>query len=104
PGMELLAQQTIFSEGCRGSLTKTLLRKFNLDKDSDVQTYGIGIKEIWEVPENQHQEGLVMHTVGWPLPMNVYGGSFMYHMQDNKIYIGYVIGLDYNNPYMSPFE
>ncbi|QRN41108.1 MAG: FAD-binding protein [Neisseriaceae bacterium] len=104
PGMELLAQQTIFSEGCRGNLTKTLLKKFNLDKDSDLQTYGIGIKEIWEVSEEVHQEGLVMHTIGWPLPMSVYGGSFMYHMQNNKIYIGYIVGLDYNNPYMSPFD
>lgn len=88
PGMELLAQQTVFAEGCRGSLTEILLQKLDLAKNSDVQTYALGLKEIWEVPESQYQEGLVMHTIGWPLPTDTYGGSFMHHAQDNKIYIG----------------
>jgi electron-transferring-flavoprotein dehydrogenase len=104
PGMELHAKQTIFSEGCHGSLTKTLIDKYDLRKDSEPQTYGLGIKEIWEVPEEQHQEGLVMHSVGWPLDKNTYGGSFLYHLDKNQVSIGFIVGLDYQNPYMSPFE
>ena len=104
PGMELHAQQTLFAEGARGSLTKTLIRRFNLDTGSQPQTYGIGIKEIWEVPPGQSQSGLAVHTTGWPLDTKTYGGSFIYHMDDNQIAIGFVVGLDYPNPYLSPFE
>lgn len=104
PGMELLAQQTIFSEGCRGSLTKTLIQQFALDKDSQPQTYGIGIKELWEVDPAQSKPGTVMHTIGWPMDSQTYGGTFLYHLDDNKVAVGMVIGLDYQNPYLSPFE
>ncbi|MBR7001170.1 MAG: electron transfer flavoprotein-ubiquinone oxidoreductase [Neisseriaceae bacterium] len=104
PGMELLAQQTIFAEGCRGSLGKKLIANFALDRDSQTPTYGIGIKEVWEVKPENHQQGLVMHTIGFPLDSKTYGGSFIYHWEDNKVLIGLVVGLDYTNPYLSPFE
>ncbi|MDO8988493.1 MAG: electron transfer flavoprotein-ubiquinone oxidoreductase [Sideroxyarcus sp.] len=104
PGMELHAKQTIFAEGCRGSLTKTLFEKFDLRKDSEPQTYGIGIKELWEVPPAQHQQGLVIHTIGWPLSTDTYGGSFLYHLENNLVAIGFVVGLDYSNPWLSPYE
>lgn len=104
PGMELLAQQTVFAEGCRGSLSKTLIKRFALDKDAEPQTYGIGIKEIWEVPAEQCEQGLVMHTTGWPLDSKTYGGAFVYHTENNQIALGVVVGLDYQNPYLSPFE
>ncbi|MBU1776241.1 MAG: electron transfer flavoprotein-ubiquinone oxidoreductase [Gammaproteobacteria bacterium] len=104
PGMELHAKQTIFAEGCRGSLTKTLFEKFDLRKDSEPQTYGIGIKELWEVPPAQHQQGLVIHTIGWPLSTDTYGGSFLYHLENNLVAVGFVVGLDYSNPWLSPFE
>ena len=104
PGMELWAQQTIFSEGCRGSLSKQIIQQFALDRDSQPQTYGIGIKEIWEVPEPQCRPGLVIHSVGWPLDSQTYGGSFIYHLDNNQVAVGFVVGLDYQNPYMSPFE
>ncbi|MCB9988486.1 MAG: electron transfer flavoprotein-ubiquinone oxidoreductase [Rhodospirillales bacterium] len=104
PGVELHARQTVFAEGCHGSLTKTLIAKFDLRKNSDPQTYGLGIKEIWEVPPENHDEGRVVHTIGWPLDNDTYGGSFMYHAENNQIYVGFVIGLDYKNPYLSPFE
>ncbi|MFV2030657.1 electron transfer flavoprotein-ubiquinone oxidoreductase [Neisseria sp. S1] len=104
PGMELWAQQTIFSEGCRGSLTKQVIKRFALDRDSQPQTYGIGIKEIWEVPEAQCKPGLVIHTTGWPLDNQTYGGSFIYHLDNNQVAVGFVVGLDYQNPYLSPFE
>jgi len=103
-GIALHAKTTVFAEGCRGNLGKQLINKYQLDKGKDPQQYGIGFKEIWEVKENQHQEGLVMHTVGWPLDAKTYGGSFVYHAQKKQIYIGYVIGLDYQNPHMSPFD
>ena len=103
-GMELHAKVTVFAEGCRGHLGKELIKKYNLDKGKDPQQYGIGFKEIWEVSSNQHEEGLVMHTVGWPLDNSTYGGSFIYHAENKQIYIGYVIGLDYKNPYLSPFD
>jgi len=104
PGIELHAKVTIFAEGCRGHLGKQLISKYNLSKDADPQQYGIGLKEIWEVPEENHDEGLVLHSTGWPLDNTTYGGSFLYHAENNQIFIGYVIGLDYSNPYISPFE
>ena len=104
PPMELRAKYTIFAEGCRGHLGKQLIKKFNLDEGKSPQQYGIGLKEIWEVSEQQHQEGLVMHTAGWPLDKNTYGGSFIYHAENRQIYLGYVIGLDYQNPHLSPFD
>jgi electron-transferring-flavoprotein dehydrogenase len=103
-GMELHAKVTVFAEGCRGHLGKLLINKYQLDQGKDPQQYGIGFKEIWEVNENQHQEGLVMHTAGWPLDSKTYGGSFVYHAEKKQIYIGYVIGLDYQNPHLSPFD
>jgi electron-transferring-flavoprotein dehydrogenase len=103
-GMELHAKVTVFAEGCRGHLGKHLINKYQLDQGKDPQQYGIGFKEIWEVSENQHQEGLVMHTAGWPLDNKTYGGSFVYHAEKKQIYIGYVIGLDYQNPHLSPFD
>tara|TARA_Y100000817_G_scaffold120241_1_gene94198 strand:- start:415 stop:2034 length:1620 start_codon:yes stop_codon:yes gene_type:complete len=104
PGMELHAKVTIFAEGCRGHLGKELIKKFDLNKGKDPQQYGIGFKEIWEITEEQHQEGLVMHTAGWPLDNQTYGGSFMYHAENKQIFLGYVIGLDYKNPHLSPFD
>ena len=104
PGMQLHAKVTVFAEGCRGHLGKQLIKKFELDKGKDPQQYGIGFKEIWEVDSNKHEEGLVMHTAGWPLDKNTYGGSFVYHAENKQIYLGYVIGLDYKNPYLSPFD
>ncbi len=104
PGMELHAKVTVFAEGCRGHLGKTLIKKFELDKDKDPQQYGIGFKEIWEIKDENHQEGLVMHTAGWPLDIKTYGGSFVYHAENKQVFLGYVIGLDYQNPYLSPFD
>ena len=103
-GMELHAKVTVFAEGCRGHLGKNLIKKYHLDQGKDPQQFGIGFKEIWEVSENQHQEGLVMHTVGWPLDNKTYGGSFVYHAEKKQIFIGYVVGLDYQNPHLSPFD
>jgi len=104
PGMELWAKQTLFAEGCRGSLTQLVIARFGLDADSDPQTYGLGIKELWEVSPDKHEPGRTVHTVGWPLDTETYGGSFMYHLEDNLVAVGFVIGLDYKNPYLSPFE
>jgi electron-transferring-flavoprotein dehydrogenase len=104
PGIELRAKQTIFAEGCRGSLTQTLFEKFALRKNCDPQTYGLGIKELWEIPEELHQPGKVLHTIGWPLDAKTYGGSFTYHLGKNLLAIGFVIGLDYQNPYLNPYE
>jgi electron-transferring-flavoprotein dehydrogenase len=103
-GMELHARQTIFAEGCRGSLTKSLFARFHLREGVDPQTYGIGIKELWEVEPSQSQPGLVIHTVGWPLDTRTYGGSFIYHLAGNQVATGFVVGLDYRNPFLSPFE
>jgi len=103
-GMELRARQTIFAEGCRGSLTKTLFERFRLREGADPQTYAIGIKELWEVDPAKHQPGLVVHTIGWPLDDATYGGSFLYHLENNQVSIGFVVGLDYRNPYLNPFE
>ncbi len=102
-GIELRAKQTIFSEGCRGHLGKILMEKFNLNSDNSPQTYGIGIKELWEVKPENSKPGSIMHTTGWPLDNDTYGGSFLYHLDNNKVSIGFVIGLDYKNPYLSPY-
>ena len=104
PGLNIFAKVTVFSEGCRGHLGKEIISKFNLDSGKSPQQYGIGFKEIWEIPEEQHDEGLVMHTAGWPLDNSTYGGSFCYHAENKQIFIGYVIGLDYKNPYLSPYD
>lgn len=104
PGMELWAQQTLFAEGCRGSLSKQIIQQFALDQHSQPQTYGLGIKEIWEVPPEKHRPGLVVHTAGWPLQSDTYGGGFIYHQENNTVAVGFVVGLDYQNPYLSPFE
>jgi len=104
PGMELLAKQTLFAEGCRGSLTRSLFERFKLREGVDPQTYGLGIKELWEIDPAQHEPGLILHTVGWPLNLGTYGGSFLYHLDDNQVAVGFVIGLDYDNPYLSPFD
>ncbi len=104
PGVELRARYTLFAEGCRGSLTKTLFERFNLRDGVDPQTYGIGLKELWQVDPAKHQAGLVVHTVGWPLDARTYGGSFIYHLEDNQVALGFVIGLDYQNPYLSPYD
>jgi electron-transferring-flavoprotein dehydrogenase len=103
-GMELHARQTVFAEGCRGSLTKRLFERFRLRDGADPQTYAIGIKELWEVQAAQSQPGLVIHTVGWPLDTSTYGGSFVYHLAGNQVAVGFVIGLDYRNPHLNPFE
>ena len=104
PGVELLAKETLFAEGCRGSLTKTLVERFHLRDGIDPQTYAIGIKELWEVAPERHQPGLVIHTIGWPLDAATYGGSFLYHLEGGQVAVGLVIGLDYRNPYLNPFE
>ena len=104
PGIELIGKVTVFAEGCRGHLGKKLINKFNLDKDKSPQQYGIGFKEIWEIKKENHDEGLVIHSVGWPLDSKTYGGSFCYHAENNQVFIGYVVGLDYKNPHLSPFE
>ncbi|CAA7621396.1 electron transfer flavoprotein-ubiquinone oxidoreductase [Magnetospirillum sp. UT-4] len=104
PGVELHARQTIFAEGCRGSLTKTLSERFDLRRDCDPQTYGIGIKELWEIDPAKHAQGRIVHTVGWPLDSQTYGGSFLYHLEDNQVVVGFVVGLDYANPHLSPFD
>ncbi len=104
PGAELRARITLFAEGCRGSLTKTLYERYQLRKDADHQTFGIGIKELWEVDASVHNEGQVWHSVGWPLDRSTYGGSFMYHLENNQVSVGFVVGLDYQNPYLSPYE
>jgi electron-transferring-flavoprotein dehydrogenase len=104
PGMELRAKYTLFAEGCRGHLGKELEERFDLRRGADPQVYGIGIKELWEVPAEQHRKGLVMHTAGWPLDPATYGGSFCYHYGENLVSIGLVVGAGYANPYLSPFE
>ncbi len=104
PGMELHAKYTLFAEGCRGHLAKQLEAKFNLRDGADPQTYGIGIKELWEVKPESHRPGLVVHTAGWPMDNATYGGGFVYHLEDNLVAVGFVVGLAYTNPYLSPFE
>ncbi len=105
PGMELHGKYTMFAEGCRGHLGKELIEKFNLDEGKEPQHYGIGIKEIWKVPAEQHQQGLVVHTAGWPLDENgAAGGSFLYHIEDNQVVCGLITDLSYQNPRLSPFD
>ena len=103
-GMELHAKYTLFGEGCRGNLGKELEQRFNLREGKDPQVYGIGLKELWEIKPEKHQPGLVVHTAGWPLDAQTYGGSFLYHMEGNLVSVGFVVGLNYSNPYMSPFN
>lgn len=103
-GMELRAKYTLFAEGSRGHLGKELISKYQLDRSADPQSYGIGIKELWEISPEKHQPGLVIHTAGWPLDSKTYGGSFLYHFGENKVAVGMVVGLSYRNPYLSPFE
>ena len=102
-GVELHAKYTLFAEGCRGSLTKSLEQRFDLRDEENPQTYGIGIKELWEIDPAKHREGLVSHTAGWPLRSDVYGGSFLYHFNDNQVSVGFVVGLDYQNPHLDPY-
>ena len=104
PGIELLAKQTVFAEGCRGSLTKRLIDRFALRDGVQPQTYGIGIKELWEVDPAKHRPGEITHTIGWPLDHATYGGGWIYHWENNLVSIGFVVGLDYSNPFLSPFE
>jgi len=104
PGLELHARQTLFAEGCRGSLTRALSDRFGLREGVDPQTYGIGIKELWEVDPARHDAGTIVHTIGWPLDRATYGGSFLYHLENNQVAVGFVVGLDYANPYLDPFE
>ncbi|HSV34573.1 MAG TPA: electron transfer flavoprotein-ubiquinone oxidoreductase [Ramlibacter sp.] len=103
-GMELHAKYTIFAEGSRGHLGKQLISRFKLDDGRDPQTYGLGIKELWEIDPKRHQPGFVLHTAGWPMENDTYGGAFLYHMENNQVVLGFITGLDYKNPYLSPFE
>jgi len=103
-GMELHARYTIFAEGSRGHLGRKLIEKFKLDAHCNPQTYGIGLKELWQVDAAQSEPGLVIHSAGWPLDNETYGGAFLYHLQDNRVAVGFVVGLDYKNPWLSPFE
>ncbi|MQA17906.1 FAD-binding protein [Rugamonas sp. FT103W] len=103
-GMELHGKYTLFAEGARGHLGRQLMAKYDLNKGKDPQSYGIGIKELWEIDPAKHQPGLVVHTTGWPLDSKTYGGSFLYHLENNQVMVGYVVGLNYENPYLSPYE
>ncbi|MBT6121848.1 MAG: electron transfer flavoprotein-ubiquinone oxidoreductase [Candidatus Puniceispirillum sp.] len=103
-GMELVGKQTIFAEGCRGHLTKNLFETFDLREGKDPQTYAIGIKELWDIDPAKAKPGLAWHSIGWPLATDTYGGSFLYHLNGNQVAVGYVVGLDYSNPHLSPFE
>jgi len=103
-GVELRGKYVLIGEGARGSLAKTVIEKFNLDDNASPQKFGLGFKELWEVDPSKHSEGTVMHTLGWPLQNNQDGGSFIYHIEDNQVYVGYVVALGYKNPYLSPFE
>ena len=103
-GMELLGKYTVLAEGARGHLGKQVIAKFALDKGRDPQSFGIGIKELWEIDPSRHKPGFVMHTAGWPMESDTYGGAFLYHLEGNKVAVGFVTGLGYTNPYLSPFE
>ena len=104
PGMELVGKYTFFAEGARGHLGRQLIAKFRLDADRDPQSYAIGLKELWEIDPARHKPGLVMHTAGWPLESDTYGGSFLYHLNNNQVAVGFVVGLGYQNPHLSPFD
>jgi electron-transferring-flavoprotein dehydrogenase len=104
PGMELRAKYTIFAEGCRGHLGKELIEKFDLAKDSSSQHYGLGFKEIWDIDPSKHQEGLVVHTAGWPLDKGTNGGGYLYHAENNQVFVGLIVDLNYSNPHLNPFE
>ncbi|MBT4880196.1 MAG: electron transfer flavoprotein-ubiquinone oxidoreductase [Alphaproteobacteria bacterium] len=104
PGVEIYAKQTLFAEGSRGSLTEQIIDRFDLREACEHQTYGIGLKELWEVDPKKHKLGHVLHTVGWPLDNGTYGGSFLYHLENNQVALGFVVGLDYANPYLDPYE
>ena len=104
PGMELRAKYTLFAEGCRGHIGKQLIKKYNLDSESDPQHYGIGIKEIWDIDPAKHEQGLVVHTAGWPLSDENPGGSFLYHLENNQVVVGLIVDLSYGNPHLSPFD
>ena len=104
PGIDLRAKYTVLSEGCRGHLGKQIIAKYKLDEKTDPQHYGIGFKEVWDIDPDLHQEGLVIHTMGWPAAKNVLSGSYFYHGENNQAYIGYIVPLDYDNPHISPFE
>jgi electron-transferring-flavoprotein dehydrogenase len=105
PGMELRAKYTLFAEGCRGHLGKELISRFELDKDSTPQHYGLGFKEIWDVPEDMHEPGKVVHTAGWPLTdSDATGGGYLYHAEDGQVYLGLIVDLNYANPYLNPFQ
>ncbi|WP_141687222.1 MULTISPECIES: NAD(P)/FAD-dependent oxidoreductase, partial [unclassified Ensifer] len=103
-GMALLGKYTLIGEGVRGSLAKQLIAKFDLSRDRDVQKFGIGLKELWQVKPENHKPGLVQHSFGWPLGMKTGGGSFLYHLEDNMVAVGFVVHLNYKNPYLYPFE
>ncbi len=103
-GMDLLAETTIFAEGCRGHLGKQLIARFGLDRDAQPQTYGIGLKELWQLPEARLEPGHILHTIGWPLPADTYGGGFLYALDENRLAVGFVVGLDYADPCLEPFE
>jgi electron-transferring-flavoprotein dehydrogenase len=103
-GMELRAKYTVFAEGCRGNLGKALIERYRLRDGADPQVYGIGLKELWEIDPAKHRPGLVIHTAGWPLDTRTYGGSFLYHLENNQVAVGFVVGLGYRNPYLSPYE
>ena len=104
PGIELHARQVLFAEGCRGHLSRQLMERFGLREGVQPQTYGIGLKELWEINPEQHAPGTVIHTAGWPMDGRTYGGSFLYHLDDNQVAVGFVVGLDYENPWLSPFD
>lgn len=104
PGMELHGKYTFFGEGCHGSLSKQLKAHFGLCEGADPQTYGLGLKELWQLDPAKHQQGLVIHSAGWPMDSKTWGGSFIYHLEDGQAYVGYVVGLDYQNPHLSPFH
>lgn len=104
PGMQFLAKVTLLAEGCHGSLSKQVQHKYNLRDGKDPQTYGLGVKEVWKVKPEKHQPGKVQHTLGWPLDNSTYGGTWLYHMEDEMVSLGIVVGLDYPNPYISPYK
>nr|WP_298625293.1 electron transfer flavoprotein-ubiquinone oxidoreductase [uncultured Legionella sp.] len=103
PGMHLLAKQTLFAEGCRGQLSQYLMTRYHLRDNTQPQTYGLGIKEVWQIDPTKHEPGKVIHTIGWPLDRATYGGSFIYHLSKHRVAIGFVVGLDYKNPWLNPF-